>query len=610
MSGGIRRRGEELRVSASKKLIGDPEAFSVIARVMRQSFPLHWREYASSFVFMAIAAAATAAGAWVMKDMVNNIFIYKDVPMLLLVSAAIAALAALKGAATYLQMTTLSRVGNRIVARNQQQLFDHVLLMDVKFFTTGESSDLITRVSFGAQAARRVAELIVTSLGRDLLTLLGLVAVIVIQAPMLAAIAMAIVPVALLGTVTLARRIRKFARAEMQGVQQIVAILQETSHGARIVKSFGLDDYMRGRMADAIAGVEERANMIAAIQARTNPLMEALAGIGSALVLLFAGWQAIAYNRTPGEFVAFLTALLLAYEPVRRLAKLHVELAGLQVVVRMMFELLDRLPSPTEVPHAPALQVTRADIELRDVHFAYRPDVPVLNGISFSVTSGETVALVGPSGAGKTTILNLIQRFYDVDSGAILVDGQDIRGVSAASLRAAMSYVSQDTYLFSGTVRENIRLGDLAATDADIEQAARQAHAEEFILALDQGYDTRVGENGVQLSGGQRQRIAIARALLRKAPIVLLDEATASLDSATERKIQDALTNLTASRAAIVIAHRLSTVMHADRILVIDRGSIVESGRHHQLLRKGGLYRELCRLQFPDSLTQPALAAS
>jgi ATP-binding cassette subfamily B protein len=349
---------------------------------------------------------------------------------------------------------------------------------------------------------------------------------------------------------------------------------------------------------------------MAFVLARTNPLMEALTGIGLSLVLLFAGWQAIAFGRTPGEFMSFLTALLLAYEPLRRLAKLHVELAALQVVVRMMYQLLDRLPGATEVAHATTLSVVSPTIELRDVSFAYRPSAPVLRGLSFSVGPGETVALVGPSGGGKTTILNLIQRFYDVDEGSILVDGQDIREVSSASLRASMSFVSQDTYLFSGTVKENIRLGNLEASDAEVEQAAREAHAEEFILNLDGGYDALVGENGVQLSGGQRQRIAIARAMLRAAPIILLDEATASLDSGTERKIQDAFAKLTAGRAAIVIAHRLSTVIEADKILVIDRGRIVESGRHHQLLRKSGLYKELCRHQFPDSFLQPALVAS
>jgi ATP-binding cassette, subfamily B, bacterial MsbA len=597
-----------MKVSLSRWLMGDSEARSVVARILRQSLRHHWRPYLLSFVYMAIAAAATAGTVWIIREMVNNIFVHRDPTQLVLVSGAIALLFIIKGIATYLQLTSLSWVGNRIVAQNQQQLFDHLLLMDVNFFTTGDSSDLITRVSFGAQAARRIVDLIVTSVGRDALTLVALAVVVIAQAPVMSSIALLVAPVAVIGVLALGRRIRSYAQAEMQGMTQIVAVLQETSQGARIVKAFGLDDYMRGRMAEAIAGVEQRANQIAVIQARTNPIMEMLIGVGLSLVLLFAGWQAIAFDRTPGEFMAFLTALLLAYEPARRLAKFHVEMAGLQVMVKMMFDLLDRLPSATEMPNAPPLTISKAEVELRDVSFAYRPETPVLRQVSFSVGAGERVALVGPSGGGKTTILHLIQRFYDVEEGAILVNGQDIRGVSASSLRAAISYVSQDTYLFSGSVRENIRLGNLAATDEQVEQAARDAHAEEYILMLPHGYDTSVGENGVQLSGGQRQRIAIARALLRSAPIILLDEATASLDSSTERKIQDALGKLTAGRAAIVIAHRLSTVMDADRILVIERGRIVETGRHHQLLHKGGLYKELCRLQFPDAFPKPALA--
>jgi ABC-type multidrug transport system fused ATPase/permease subunit len=266
----------------------------------------------------------------------------------------------------------------------------------------------------------------------------------------------------------------------------------------------------------------------------------------------------------------------------------------------MLFQILDALPSATESAAGPALTVTEGKIEFRDVSFAYRPELAVLKKMSFTVAAGEKIALVGPSGAGKTTILNLIQRFYDPDAGAVLIDGRDIRSVSAPSLRAGVAFVSQDTYLFSGSVKENIRLGRLDASNEDIERAARDAHADEFVRELPEGFDTPVGENGFALSGGQRQRIAIARALLKDAPIILLDEATSALDSETERKIQDALARLTRDRTTIVIAHRLSTVVDADRILVVDNGRIVEEGRHPDLLRKGGVYERLSRLQFGD----------
>jgi ATP-binding cassette subfamily B protein len=307
----------------------------------------------------------------------------------------------------------------------------------------------------------------------------------------------------------------------------------------------------------------------------------------------------------PGEFGSFLAAFLLAYEPAKRLARLNIDLTNNLVGVRVLYEVIDSPAGEPDDDHLPALTLTEARVEFADVQFTYRADTPVLRGMSFVAESGQVTALVGPSGGGKSTVLNLLLRLYDVNSGSVLVDGQNIAGVSRGSLREAIAYVGQITHLFRGTIRENIALGSLGAGEAEIVAAAKAAHAHDFIMGFPAGYDTPVGEHGLQLSGGQRQRVAIARALIKNAPIILLDEATASLDSESERYVQEALAELCKGRTTIVIAHRLSTIMHADNILVVENGLVVESGRHDELLRKGGRYALFYRLQLREQ--SPAL---
>ena len=572
-------------------------SWPLIYRIVSSKFPRHSKKYAIAFGFMAIASAMTAVSAWLMRDVVNKIFVERQAELILPLALAVVVIFTVKGFAAYAQEVMMSRIGNRIVAENQQQAFDQILKFDIGYFATHSSSDLIMRITGGATAIRDVLNMIIVSLGRDLLTLIGLITVMVSQAPVLSLIAFVVGPAAIIGTARLIKRIRAFATSEFYLGTRAIQIIQETVHGAKIIKAFNLSSHMSSQMDEAVKAVEARANKIARLQARTSPLMEALGGISIGLVMVYAGWSTISGTQTPGEFMAFATALLLAYEPAKRLARLQVNLGASLIGVEMLFSLLDSIPSPTETPMEKELDFVEGRIEFRNVGFAYRPNEPVLHDLSFHIAS-RRVALVGPSGGGKSTIFSLIARFYDVSEGQILIDGQDLRSVSATSVRDCISFVSQDTYLFSGTVKDNIRVGRRDATDEEILEAARQAHADEFIRSLPSGYDSHVGENGIQLSGGQRQRIAIARALVKDSPIILLDEATSALDGESERHIQQALERLLEGRTIVAIAHRLSTILHADQIIVVERGRIVAEGTHAELLAIGGLYERLYRHQF------------
>jgi ATP-binding cassette subfamily B protein len=334
--------------------------------------------------------------------------------------------------------------------------------------------------------------------------------------------------------------------------------------------------------------------------------MEMLGGFSVALATIYGGYRVIETGATPGAFVSFLAAFLLAYEPAKRLARLNIDLNNNLVGVRVLYEVIDNPAGEPNDENLPPLKLTKARIEFADVHFSYREHTPVLCGMSFVAQPGRVTALVGPSGGGKSTVLNLLLRFYDAGGGRILIDDQDITAVSRGSLRREIAYVGQIVHLFRGTIRENIALGKLDASDAEIVAAAKAAHAHDFIMSFPAGYDTPVGEHGLQLSGGQRQRIAIARALIKNCPIILLDEATAALDSESERHVQEALTELCKGRTTLVIAHRLSTIMHADSILVVENGVVVEAGRHEELLRKGSRYASFHRLQLKEQ--SPPLA--
>jgi len=512
---------------------------------------------------------------------------------------------ATKGLATYGAAVLLNYIGNSIVANNQRRMFDKLLHENIGYFADRHSSEFISRLTTGAAAVSQVINLLIGAVGRDLMSLIGLSIVMVVQDPIMSIGGLIIAPPAVFFLRKMLRRVRNIARMQFAGGTRIIETMQESLQGLRMVKAFSLEDEMRRRLALSVDSVESESNKMARVANRASPLMETLGGFAIALAMIYGGYRGIHGSGTPGQFVSFLAAFLLAYEPAKRLARLNIDLNNNLVGVRVLYEIIDSPPGESNDDDRPPLKLSTGRLEFADVHFAYRPDAPVLRGMSFQAQPGRLTALVGPSGAGKSTVFDLVLRFYDVESGRILLDGQNIASVSRHSLRSQVAYVGQIVQLFRGTIRENIAFGKIGASDEEIVAAAKAAHAHDFILGFLAGYDTPVGEHGMQLSGGQRQRIAIARALIKNAPIILLDEPTAALDSESEQNVQEAFAELRKGRTTLVIAHRLSTIMHADNILVLESGLVVESGRHEELLRKGGRYASFYRLQLREQEAPP-----
>ena len=572
-------------------------ALPLIRRLLTEQGLVHWRKYAIAFALMAVAAGCTAFSAYLIGDVINQAYVNRNLPGIIFLGAITVVLFSAKGLATYGHSVVLSRIGNRIVADNQRAVFSKLLTEGLGFFSDRHSTEFIARLSSGAAAATQVINLLITSVGRDLLSLIGLVTVMVVQDPVLSFFSFVVAPPAFFVLRKLIRRIYSIARTQFHGGTRIIETLQETLQGIRIVKAFTLEDTMRERFDRNVAAVEHEANKMARVSNRASPLMETLGGCAIAIAITYGGYRVIDTGATPGQFFSFITAFLLAYEPAKRLARLNIELNSALVGVRILFEVIDSPPSEAPDDNKPNLQITTARLEFKDVHFAYRTEEAVLRGMSFVAEFGKLTALVGPSGGGKSTVFNLLMRFYENERGLITIDGQDISKVSRRSLRQHIAYVGQEVFLFRGTIRENIAFGKPAASEDEIVAAAKAAYAHDFILSFPRGYETPVGEHGLQLSGGQRQRIAIARALIKNAPIILLDEATAALDSESELQVREAMEHLCQGRTTLAIAHRLHTVSHADRIYVVEDGRAVESGRHDELLRKGGRYASFYSLQ-------------
>jgi ATP-binding cassette, subfamily B, bacterial MsbA len=598
-------------MNASKAAVSDKyPTFPLLRRLVVDEALVHWPRYVAALALMAIMAGATALSAYLLGTMINAAYVEKNYREIVAIGVLAMLIFVVKALATYGSAVMVSWIGNRIVADNQRRMFDKLLREDIGFFADRHSSEFISRLTTGAQSVSSVINVLITAGGRDLMSLIGLTIVMVTQDPIMSLSAVVIAPPALLLMRKLVRRVRGIARNQFTGGTRIIETMQEAIQGLRMIKAFGLEDEMRRRLDVSVASVEHESNKMARVSNRSAPMMEIFAGFTISLAIIYGGYRVIDTGATPGQFFSFLAAFLLAYEPAKRLARLNLDLNNNLVGVRVLYEVIDSPPGEPNDDDKPPLALSAARLEFDDVRFSYRAGTPVLRGMSFVAGRDKVTALVGASGGGKSTVLNLILRFYDVDSGCILIDGQNIAQVSRRSLREQIAYVGQIVHLFRGTIRDNIAFGKLGASDAEIVAAAKAAHAHDFILGFPLGYDTPVGEHGLALSGGQRQRIAIARALMKDAPIILLDEATASLDSESERTVQDAIAELCKGRTTLVIAHRLSTIMHADSILVVEDGLIVESGRHEELLRKNGRYASFYRLQLKEqsNLGEPIAA--
>ena len=598
-----------MRNPVDRKFLPENTTYALVKRLLKESVRPYLKWIGFALVAMVFVAGATAASAWLMKPVINDVFVAKNKEFLLPISIAVLVTFAIKGIANYVQSVIMHFVGQRIITDTQHRLYGHLTRMDLGFFHQTPTGSLISRFTVDINMMRAAVSNALTGIGKDFLTLIFLVGVMFIQDLYLAVIAFVVFPVAILPIVKLGRRIRKVTVSMQEEQGQFTTILEQSIQGARVVKAYGMEEYEKGRFRKIAERVFQLVFKSLRIRSMASPIMETLGGIAVALVIFYGGFRVIEESMNPGAFFSFITALLLAYEPMKRLANLNASLQEGLASAQRLFGLLDTKPNIIDKLDAATLKIKGGNIVLNQVNFSYTPKHPVINGVSLSVPAGKLVALVGPSGAGKSTILNLIPRFYEVDSGIIKIDGIDVRDATLDSLRGNIALVSQEIILFDDTIRANIAYGRPDASEKEITQAAKNAAAHEFIEAMSNGYDTYVGERGTKVSGGQRQRLAIARAMLKNAPILLLDEATSSLDAESEREVQAALMELMKGRTTLVIAHRLSTVIEADLIHVIDNGKLVESGNHPELLSKNGTYARLYALQFKEQQLEVEVGA-
>lgn len=558
---------------------------------------------------MAIVAAAAGVQARLIEPALDKVLVSGDTRLVWLLPIAFFVTSVVRGGGSYGQTVLMHKVGLRIIATLQSQMFSRIVTADLAFVHNDATGKLISRFTNDVNFLREAVVKVVTGVGRDLLLVIVLVGVMFYTDALLAVMTFIVFPLSIVPITLIGRRLRRVSSDTQVEFGVMTAALDDVFKGLRQVKAYGMEASEQHRADGLFERIYKLIYKAARIRSLSYPIMESLSGLAIASVLCYGGYQVLNGETTVGRLMAFLTALVMAYQPLRSLSNLNASLQEGLAAAERIFDLIDYNRNIVDAQDAKPLHVTQGTVCLENVSFSYGEAISALRGISIDAPTGATVALVGPSGAGKSTILNLLLRFYEAQSGSIQIDGQDIRTVTMESLRNAIALVSQETGLFNATVRENIAYGRPDASDADLIAAATDAAAHDFIMALPDGYDTMVGEQGLRLSGGQRQRLSIARAMLKNAPILLLDEATSALDTESELYIQKALERLTTGRTTLVIAHRLSTIVNADVIYVLDKGEIVEQGDHQTLIHRNGLYKRLCELQFGDDALQALNAA-
>jgi ATP-binding cassette, subfamily B, bacterial MsbA len=555
--------------------------------------------FLGGFACSGMVAILTGVYAWLARPVLDGIFIEKNEQLLMVLPLAILAVAAVKALFSYGVGYLMAYVGNRVVADIRQELFQQLMRMPIGFHDSNTSGRLVSRIVNDVGLMANAASSVVKDMFQNVLTFLAMVGVILYQDWKLAGISLIVIPLAGLTMVRVGKRLKKLAASGQAQMGDMSSTLQETFAGIRVVKAFGREDAEAGRF-------QARNQAFLATTLKTNQVwsighshMEVIGVISIAVIIWYGGYLVINGTMTPGAFFSFMAAMLLAYTPVRKLSGANNLIQQALAAAERVFDVLDMKTEQAQTQGMVPLAGIHRAIEFQGVSLRYESQkIPALTKVDLTITPGEVIALVGSSGSGKTTLVSLLPRFYEPTTGRIVIDGVPLDSYELQSLRAHIGIVSQEIVLFDDTIRNNIAFGRTGASQAEVEQAAKLAYAHDFILRIPDGYDALIGERGLKLSGGERQRLAIARALLRDPPLLILDEATSALDTESERIVQLALTNLMKNRTTLVIAHRLSTIQNADRIVVLDGGTIVEVGSHEDLLRQGGSYHRLHTLQF------------
>jgi subfamily B ATP-binding cassette protein MsbA len=553
-------------------------------------------------------ACLTAALAYLVKPALDEIFFNKDSRMLFLIPLVVAIVYVFKGIFDFGQYYLMSYIGQSVIRDLREAMYEKLDQMSVGFFSRHSTGELLSRMNNDVAMVQGAITSAITGLIRDAVTVVALLFVVFYRDLTLALMAVVVFPIAIYPLLAFGRKLKRYARRMLVSLEDITARLNETITGIRIVKAFAMEDYERGRFREVNQTLFNSFMRRFKVRALSNPVMETLGGLGVCAIVTYGGYQVISGHSTQGTFFSFMAALFMLYEPIKRINEVNISIQEAVSAGERIFELLDAEPDIVDSPSARRLGAVENEIIYDNVYFAYEGQA-VLRGVTLRIKVGEAIAVVGESGSGKSTLLDLLPRFYDVTDGAVRIDGVDVRDLTQKSLREAIGIVTQQTILFDDTIRNNIAYGrpDLPVEKAM--EAATAANAHEFILNAPRGYDSMIGENGVRLSGGERQRIAIARAVLKNPPILILDEATSNLDSDSEKAVQAALERLMRGRTTLIVAHRLSTIRNVDRIYVLANGRIVEEGSHDELLDRGGEFARLYHLQFSEDSDSSRLSA-